>query len=235
MSNTTRNVLIGFAIIYILVILASPHWYLRLKSYIYKPKFYDLDDFPELRPFHDAFEDIRAECLAVTDKINYDKPRSQRVWSGDHKEETQKYLTENKDMHGWMSSWAPGTDDGNTRWMNYPLVALGTRFENNLAECPKLAKLLYENRSFIRIAGFSKLMAYADIAPHVDSTGMPWGTMAYHLGLVVPEKNKCVLKVDGTDKYHAEGESFLFESTYRHSAKNNTDKDRIILYIEISV
>ena len=229
------SVLIGIIVVCILVIIARPRWYLKVKACICKPKFYYLDDFPEMQPFHDAFEDIRRECLAVTTKVNYDKPRSQRVWAGDHKDEAQEYLTKNKDMHGWMSAWAPGTDDGNSRWMNFPLLALGHEFKNNLAECPILAKLLHEHQDHINIAGFSKLMPYADIDPHVDSTGMLWGTMAYHLGLVVPEKNKCVLDVDGDKIYHGEGESFLFESTYRHSAANNTYGDRIILYIEVKV
>jgi aspartyl/asparaginyl beta-hydroxylase (cupin superfamily) len=235
MNDTTRNIFIGFVVVCIIIICTRPRWYLRMKSYICKPKFYDLYDFPELQPFHDAFEDIRAECAAVTQTIHYENPRSQKVWSGDHKEEAHKYLTDHKDMNGWMTTWKIGSDEGNTRWVNFPLCALGVQFERNLAECPTLAKLLKENSSFIRIAGFSKLLPRADIEQHVDSTGMPWGTMSYHLGLIVPEKNKCVLKVDGENKYHTEGESFLFESTYLHSAENNTDSERTILYIEISV
>jgi aspartyl/asparaginyl beta-hydroxylase (cupin superfamily) len=236
MNKATRTILIGVVVVCIIIIICTrPRWYLWMKSYIHKPKFYGLDDFPELQPFHDAFEDIRAEYLTITNKINYDNPRPQRVWSGEHKEEAHEYLTKNKDIHGWMSAWKTGTDEGDTRWVNFPLYALGVQFEKNLSECPTLARLLKENSSFIRIAGFSKLLPRADIEQHVDSTGMPWGTMSYHLGLVIPEKTKCVLKVDGEKKYHAEGESFLFESTYQHSAENNTDSERTILYIEISI
>ena len=229
------TVLLGIVVVCLLIIYSRPHWYLRAKSYISKPRFYDMSDFPELRVFEDNFAEIRKECLNVTQKINYDIPRPQEVWSGKHKKKTNNYLAKNKDMEGWSPAWAPGSSEGNARWLNFPLIGLGTRFENNLKQCPKLAKLLEENKSFIRIAGFSKLLPAASIYPHVDAMGMPWSTLPYHLGLVVPKDGKCTLTVDGETVYQKEGQSIIFEPTYTHAADNISKEDRIILFLEINV
>jgi aspartyl/asparaginyl beta-hydroxylase (cupin superfamily) len=235
MNNHTVSLSIGiFTVLIFTIVCTRPRWYLRMKSHIYKPKMYDISDFPELAVFKDHFREIRDEFLTITQKINYDAPRPQTVWSGEHEEETQAYLNKHKHTEGWVSSWQPGSEGGNKKWMNFPLYALGHRFEKNLTQVPKLAKLL-SDKPYIRIAGFSKLLPGAKIPNHVDSTGMPWGTIAYHLGVDIPEKNKCDLVVDGEKFYQKHGDYLIFESTYEHSACNPTNKDRTILYIEVDV
>jgi len=220
--------------IIILIILYRPRWYLVYKSYIYKPKFYSLSDFRELQCFHDNYHNIKKEFLATASTIHYDKPRSSKIWSGDFANEAHEYLTKNKDVHGWVPSWSVGSTDGNHRWLNFPLRALGHEFNNNLNDCPTIKRLI-KNKPFIKIIGFSKLLPRASISDHVDSTGMPWGTLAYHLGIDIPKDNACTLVVDGETVYQKNGQSLIFEPTYTHSAANNTDQDRTILFIELLV
>jgi len=229
-----KNLLIALCVVVFFVVYTRPHWYLKAKSYIYKPIRYDISDFPELQVFNDNFQEIRDEFLTITQYINHDKPRAQEVWSGKYVKEANDYLSKNKDLVGWVPSWQVGAAGGNKRWVNFPLYALGYKFENNLKQVPKLAKLL-ENKPYIKIAGFSKMLPGANIPPHVDATGMPNGTIAYHLGVDIPEENKCTLVVNGETIYQKQGDYIIFESTYVHSADNPTDKDRTILYLEIEV
>jgi aspartyl/asparaginyl beta-hydroxylase (cupin superfamily) len=229
-----QNWQVGLLIVIILVVYTRPHWYLRAKSYIIKPTRYYISDFPELQVFNDHFKEIRDEFLTITQNVNYDKPRGQGVWSGEFVDEANAYLSKNKDLVGWIPSWQAGSSKGNNRWFNFPLYALGYKFENNLKQVPKLAALL-ANKPYIKIAGFSKMLPGAIIPPHVDATGMPNGTIAYHLGVDIPEENKCTLVVNGETIYQKQGDYLIFESTYVHSAENPTNADRTILYLEIEV
>lgn len=56
----------------------------------------------------------------------------------------------------------------------------------------------------------------------------------YHLPLIVPKDNeKCFLIVNGKKHIWKEGESIIFDDTMLHSAENNTDESRLILFLDI--
>jgi beta-hydroxylase len=59
------------------------------------------------------------------------------------------------------------------------------------------------------------------------------GSLRYHLGLVTPNSEKCRILVDGVQCVWCDGEAFVFNETFIHSAENATDVNRIILFCDI--
>jgi len=192
-----------------------------------------------MQAFHDNFNAIKAECVKITNdrKDNFnDIPRKRGIWSNsEEKAASEKFLDNNINLTGWIPAWSPGLMDTNYTWLNFPLMGMGRHFENNLKQCPTLSKILKERANIINIAGFSLLTPGATLAEHVDTTGIDYGSMAYHLGLIVPDPLSSTLTVDGEKKIQREGKSMIFESSYLHSAYNFGTKDRVILYIDFKI
>jgi len=59
------------------------------------------------------------------------------------------------------------------------------------------------------------------------------GSFRYHLGLVTPNSDDCYLCVDGERYAWRDGEAVMFDETYLHYAKNETDHNRIILFLDV--
>jgi len=59
------------------------------------------------------------------------------------------------------------------------------------------------------------------------------GSLRYHLGLVTPNSDKCRILVDGVPCVWRDGEAFMFDETFIHSAENATDVNRIILFCDV--
>jgi beta-hydroxylase len=57
--------------------------------------------------------------------------------------------------------------------------------------------------------------------------------LRYHLGLVTPNSDKCRILVDGVQCVWRDGQAFMFDETFIHSAENATDQTRIILFCDV--
>jgi hypothetical protein len=68
---------------------------------------------------------------------------------------------------------------------------------------------------------------------------MPYGALTYHLGLKVPTAKQGqkgpLLTVDGQDMLEEDSKVVLFDASYRHYAVNDTDEERIILYLDFAL
>ena len=115
-----------------------------------------------------------------------------------------------------------------TGWNVYGLWAFGERIEGALAECPNTAKALSEVPG-LSTAGFSRLHAGAEIAPHVG-----WVKTVYraHLGLVVPDD--CAIRVGDETRVWAEGRCLVFDDTVEHEAWNRSGETRAVLLFDFS-
>lgn len=58
-------------------------------------------------------------------------------------------------------------------------------------------------------------------------------SLRYHLGLLTPNSDKCALTLDGVKYPWLDGEELLFDQTYLHSAENQTDTIRVILFCDV--
>jgi aspartyl/asparaginyl beta-hydroxylase (cupin superfamily) len=116
-------------------------------------------------------------------------------------------------------------DDG---WKIY-MVKIGT---TNFAEdtMPVLTKILKEIPEVVSCA-VSILPAKKAIPIHI---GYSKGVIRYQLAMKVPKDRENVFICVNGEKYNwTEGEGVLFDDTYPHKVFNNTDEDRVVLYIDI--
>jgi beta-hydroxylase len=107
--------------------------------------------------------------------------------------------------------------------------AAGVNFGRNQDFAPETFKILNKHKDVIS-AYISVLGPRKMLMPHEG----PWsGVLRMHLGVVIPDAQKCTL-VNGGEKYHwEEGKTVLFDDTYEHIAVNETDQIRAILFLDV--
>jgi beta-hydroxylase len=60
------------------------------------------------------------------------------------------------------------------------------------------------------------------------------GSLRYHLGLITPNSEDCRIFIDGTPYAWNDGQDVLFDETYIHSVRNDTDESRLILFCDVT-
>ncbi len=119
------------------------------------------------------------------------------------------------------------TDD---KWKTYFLFGFGYKAEKNCERCPETTRLIEEIPG-MKTAFFSILSPHKHIPEH---RGVYKGFLRYHLGVVVPEpKAACRIRVGDKTAYWQEGKSLLFDDTYPHEVWNDTDGERVVLFMDI--
>jgi|APGre2960657404_1045060.scaffolds.fasta_scaffold82096_2 hypothetical protein len=122
--------------------------------------------------------------------------------------------------------WLCGPAGGNG-WLNYGLIVDDAPIPENCNECIWTYRLLMESGLRVKVAGFSWLRPHASIPEHQD----PNDETVYHLGLIVPSGDRCYIRTQGQKLIHREAEVLTFDDRYLHSAHNETDEERVILYL----
>ena len=110
-------------------------------------------------------------------------------------------------------------------WDTYTLRSFSK--DQNLEKCPTLAKILKDDPN-ITSAFFSILKPGKTIPSHY---GPFKGILRYHLGLIIPKG--CFISVDNQVYEWKEGEGILFDETYKHFVKNESNYYRVILFIDV--
>jgi beta-hydroxylase len=115
-------------------------------------------------------------------------------------------------------------------WRLYPLKwytkECGTAA---VAACPQTCAVL-DSIPTIRSAMFTVLPPGGRLGRHHDPVA---SSLRYHLGLLTPNSEQCALMLDGERHVWRDGEELLFDQTYLHSAANNTDTVRVILFCDV--
>lgn len=95
--------------------------------------------------------------------------------------------------------------------------------------CPETCKLL-ESMPEVHLGMFSILLPGSKIPPHFGPTRM---CLRYHMGILTPNDDECKITI-GPDSYSwRDGEDVIFDDTIIHKVQNNTNKVRIILFLDI--
>jgi beta-hydroxylase len=166
--------------------------------------FYDPKDFPELNVLRENWQVMRAEAEQLV-KLGYIK-------AAEH----------NNDM-GFNSFFKRG-------WKRFYIKWYKGFVPSAAALCPQTIKLL-EGIPSIHGAMFTMLPQDGGrLKPHRDPYA---GSLRYHLGLVTPNDENCRILVDGERYYWQDGQDVMFDETYIHWARNDTDIDRIILFCDV--
>jgi beta-hydroxylase len=163
----------------------------------------ELDRFPELAPLQAHWQEIRDEALAL-----FHDGLVQRSPRGDD------LVFHAFFKRGWKRFYL--------RWYGDPLPSAQRR-------CPRTLELLAGIPS-VRGAMFASMEPRSRIGAHRDPFA---GTLRYHLGLFTPNSEACRIFIDGEPYVWRDGEAVLFDSTYIHKARNDTDLPRLILFCDV--
>jgi beta-hydroxylase len=159
--------------------------------------------FPELEPLRANWQKIRDEAIAVD--------AAQKIAAA-----------ANYTDIGFNSFFKTGWRRFYLKWYDAPHPSAETL-------CPYTTALLQSIPS-VKAAMFAQLPPGASLVRHRDPYA---GSVRYHLGLVTPADPKCYIDVDGQQYYWRDGEAVIFDETYIHYAKNDTDVSRIVLFCDI--
>ncbi len=114
-------------------------------------------------------------------------------------------------------------------WRRFYLSWYGEPHRSAQRLCPGTVRLL-EGIPGVRAAMFSVLPPGAELSLHSDPLAC---SLRYHLGLDTPESDACFIQVDGHPVSWRNGQDFVFDETYPHFVKNDTDAVRIILMCDV--
>lgn len=115
-------------------------------------------------------------------------------------------------------------------WRRYPIKWYSPACRASAAaECPRTCAIL-DQIPTIRSAMFVVLPPGGRIGRHHDPLAT---SLRYHIGLVTPNSDRCALTLDGQQHPWYDGRELLFDQTFLHSAVNETDRPRVILFCDV--
>jgi len=115
-------------------------------------------------------------------------------------------------------------------WSKYYLKWYGAPHRSAQQSCPATLALLARIPA-INAAMFSVLPPNSALSLHSDPLAC---SLRYHLGLRTPNSEHCYIDVDGVRVHWQDGEDFVFDETYPHYARNDSDQIRVILMCDVA-
>lgn len=115
------------------------------------------------------------------------------------------------------------------KWRTFTFYGYGVSHDQNIDRCPETARIA---RSIpgMTTAFFSILAPGKHIPPH---RGFYKGVLRYHLGLIVPsEPEQCRIRVGDDIRHWTRGNSLIFDDTFEHEVWNETDDERVVLFVD---
>ena len=177
---------------------------IALTSSVGDHNFFDAGLFPWVREIEASCPDITRELSALMDNLD-DIPAFEVI----------------------STDQAKLTNDG--RWKTYFLRGYGVDFPGNCQACPRTWDAVRRIPG-MTTAFFSILEPGKQIPPH---RGPYKGVLRYHLGLVVPRRPEAAwLDVGGERRHWRAGGSLIFDDSFVHSAGNDTDEIRVVLFVD---
>jgi beta-hydroxylase len=186
-------------------ILYTIEWFIAKASKVDTTPFLSPADFPWARDFEARWTEIRDEVLALLEHKQH-LPNFQEI-SKDQDQLTQDDL-----------------------WKTVFLEAYGITSEANRERCPVTAELT-DGVPGLKLAMFSMLSGGKHIPAH---RGPYKGVVRYHLGLVVPDPPESTrIRVGNEIRSWREGEGMFFDDSYNHEVWNDSEQDRVVLFLDI--
>lgn len=119
-----------------------------------------------------------------------------------------------------------GVNEG--AWDTIEIIEVGKKVDEVTIFIPEIVKLLDNISKYIRLtnAALSVLKSGKRIKPHRDPDNFQ---ITCHLGIIIPEK--CGISVAGESRTWEEGKCLFFDSSYEHTAWNDSDTPRVVLLL----
>lgn len=122
------------------------------------------------------------------------------------------------------------TDIGqDENWKGFPLIIFNYKFDKNVAQCPATYSIISKLPGCTS-AMFSVLHPGKHILPH---KGLYKGVLRCLFTLQAPENGRSWIKVNGHKYPFETGKCILFDETFEHEVLNDSDRMRIVLYLDI--
>lgn len=166
--------------------------------------------FPESKRFSTAWQQLRDEALGIADNLSA-IPR----------------------FHELMPQQRAISANDRRDWRMFVVKAYGVMVPKNATRCPVLAELVSSNPDVL-----SATLSFLAPRKHVPEHRGPFrGVLRYYLGLSVPlapdGQPGTVLTIDGTEHRIGSGQWLLWDDTFTHEVRNNTDEVRIALLLDV--
>jgi beta-hydroxylase len=113
-------------------------------------------------------------------------------------------------------------------WKIFLFVAYGIKSPPNIALCPETWRIVQKIPG-LKTAMFSVFQPGKRLPPH---RGPYNGVLRLHLGLLVPEQGNLGIRVGSEERRWSEGNVLIFDDAYEHEAWNETDKPRVVLFVD---
>ncbi len=170
------------------------------------PEVYDIGEFPWVQPMLAQWRQMRAEL----DRVLVHRHRLPNF---------QDILKEVRTIQ---------TDD---QWKTYWLAGVRMDCRENAARCPETMRLLGHVPG-LKNAFFSVLAPGKHVPAH---RGAYNGLLRLHIALKVPQPaERCRIRIGGDIHHWAEGEALIFDDTYQHEVWNDTDGERVVLFVDFA-
>jgi aspartate beta-hydroxylase len=166
--------------------------------------------FPNAARFNAAWQNIRHEALTLAARLQ-SVPR----------------------FHDIMPEQAPLSAQDDRDWRIFILKAYGVEVAEHMAKCPVLASLLRETPDVL-----SASLSFLAPRKHIPCHRGPFrGVLRFHLMLSMPlgpdARPAATLTIAGHDHRLGDGECLLWDDTYPHEVRNNSDAVRIALLLDV--
>jgi len=177
-----------------------------------------------MRELKRAIPDMRAE---------YERVRAEGSLQDDYRVEDGEAT-----LHkAGRADGASGPDAGKWEWLSY--VQQGRRSGEFALRCPLTAQALEAVPGFMPASGsmpfsyafFSVMHPGTAIDPHYGPTN---ARLRVHVPIHVPAGGKASLTVAGRELPWAEGEPVVFDDSFHHSARNDSeDETRVVMLFDV--
>ena len=168
----------------------------------------DLDDFHELDEIQNNWQTIRDEVLNLHKQHYFERtkqPESQASYD-----------------IGFRTFFKYG-------WSKFYIKWYGYTHDSAKQLCPNTVRIL-EKIPSVNGAMFTVLPPQGQLTRHLDPIAC---SLRYHLGLDTPNSDDCFINIDEVTYSWRDGKALLFDETYPHYAKNNSDHYRLILMCDV--
>jgi beta-hydroxylase len=168
----------------------------------------DPTEFPELDPLRRNWQTLRDEGMELVRQNYFDATK--RPGTGGYYDV------------GFRTFFKYG-------WSRFYINWYGYTHHSARRLCPKTVEILKQAPG-IQGAMFAFLPKGAELTRHADPIAI---SLRYHLGLATPNSDACFINVDGSKQSWRDGEVIMFDETYLHYVRNDTDSDRLILMCDV--
>ena len=165
--------------------------------------FYSTSDFPFLRNLEENFPIIKMEL--------------------------ENLISEGAEQN-WLRTFPDYVKSTQEKaWKVFTFLFFGMKSPKHASLCPKTAELIYDIPEIIS-CDYSFMAPETHILPH---TGYSKMVLRCHLPLIVPESEKCAIRVGDETHHWEEGKLVIFDDSFEHEAWNKSDKPRVVLMFDI--